>query len=319
MKPKITDAQFIELFREVGAAGVARRLGIAKRYAFLRRANIEKKHRVSVKAPSLVPGPVPEERVGYQEYPHRVNLKVSDGVVLIAGDAHYWPGEPSIMHKAFVAFCKELKPRAIIFNGDVIDAPTISRHARIGWEERPDLAYEIENAKDRLHEIEKAAGRVERVWNAGNHDLRFETRISFVAPEYAKIHGVHLHDHFPLWRTAWSTWINDAVVVKHRFKGGIHAPHNNTLWAGKSIITGHLHSARVIPFSDYNGTRYGVDTGCIADTDAKAFVDYTEDSPKNWRSAFVVLTFRDGQLLLPELVLKWDNKQVQFRGKVIRI
>src|SRR5208282_4793719 len=74
---------------------------------------------------------------------------------------------------------------------------------------------------------------------------RFETRLASLAPEYAKIHGVHLQDHFPLYRPAWSVFINGEVLVKHRFRGGIHAVHNNLLWSGTHIVTGHLHSAQV--------------------------------------------------------------------------
>src|SRR3546814_13516703 len=94
-----------------------------------------------------------------------------------------------------------------------------------------------------------------------------------MAPEYAKIHGVHLHDHFQLWQPAWSLWINDNTVVKHRFRNGVHAPWNNTMYAGKSICCGHLHSAKVIPFTDYNGTRYGVDTGTLAAPGGPQFVE----------------------------------------------
>jgi predicted phosphodiesterase len=256
------------------------------------------------------------ERAEPKSYPHRANLDVPNGIVIVASDAHYWPGPASLMHKALVSAIKEHKPKIVIMNGDVVDAPTISRHARIGWEERPALADEIENAKERMHEVAKVAGRAEKIWCLGNHDSRYETRLANVAPEYARIHGTSLQDHFPLWRPAWSCWLNDSVVVKHRWKGGIHAPYNNTVYAGKTMVTGHLHSARVTPFTDYNGTRYGVDTGCIAETDHKAFVDYTEDSPKNWRSAFGVFTFKDGQILYPELVTKWDDERVQFRGWV---
>jgi len=255
-----------------------------------------------------------------QKHPQRVCLDIKDGTVIVAGDAHYWPGKVSLMHDALVLFCKEMKPRAVINNGDVIDASTISRHAPIGWESRPHLLDEIEEAQERLHEVELACPKgCHRVWNLGNHDARFETRLATVAPEYAMIHGVHLKDHFELWDPAWATWINNDVVIKHRFKGGIHAPHNNTMWAGKSIVTGHLHSAKVTPFTDYNGTRYGVDTGCIADVNSKAFIDYTEDNAKNWRSGFVVLTFIKGRLLQPELVLAFDEYSVEFRGKIIPI
>lgn len=150
---------------------------------------------------------------------------------------------------------------------------------------------------------------------------RFETRLATVGSEYARVHGVHLRDHFPLWEPGWSAWINDQVVIKHRFKGGIHATHNNTMWAGKTTVTGHLHSLKITPFTDYNGTRYGIDSGCLADTSGKQFVDYTEDNPKNWRSGFVILTFIDGKLIHPELVMVSDHKKnhVEWRGELIAV
>ncbi len=85
------------------------------------------------------------------------------------------------------------------------------------------------------------------------------------------------------------------------------------------MISGHLHSAKVTPYTDYNGTRYGVDTGCLADPDARAFLDYSEDNAKNWRSGFCVLTFKDGQLLQPELVMVWNKNTVQFRGNLTKV
>jgi hypothetical protein len=85
------------------------------------------------------------------------------------------------------------------------------------------------------------------------------------------------------------------------------------------MVTGHLHSSKVTPLSDYNGTRYGVDTGCLANPSHPAFTDYTEDAPLDWRSGFAVLTFRDGKLMLPELVQLWDEDSVQFRGKVYKV
>jgi hypothetical protein len=227
------------------------------------------------------------------------------------------------MHRAFVSFCKgqhiDRKPVEVIINGDVIDAGQISRYPPIGWTQQPTLKQEIEAAQERLGEIEAAAGRIRKRWPLGNHDARFETRLATQVREFAQVQGTSLTHHFPLWEPCWSVWINDEVVVKHRYKGGIHATRNNTLMSGKSIITGHLHSAKVSPFDDYNGTRYGVDTGCIADPKHRAFVDYTEDNPKDWRAAFAVLTFVGGRMLPPELVLAWDEKHVTFRGKIIHV
>lgn len=315
--PLCSEAEFIELFETLGPHEMSKRLGGDLRSIYKRRANVEAKIGRAIKVPKHLAVHAPTERI--PTYSHRLEYDIPDGVVLIGSDAHYWPGPASAAHRAFVKFCKEMKPKLVIVNGDALDGARISRHAPIGWENRPALIDEIEATKERLGEIEKAAGRAHKTWNLGNHDARFETRIATVAPEYAKVHGVHLRDHFPLWSPAWATWINDDVVVKHRFKGGIHATHNNTMWAGKTMVTGHLHSAKVTPFSDYNGTRYGVDAGCLADPYGPAFVDYTEDSPRNWRSGFCVLTFRAGRLMLPELCLTVDADHVEFRGELIRV
>jgi hypothetical protein len=112
--------------------------------------------------------------------------------------------------------------------------------------------------------------------------------------------------------------VND-VCIKHRWKGGVHATHNNTLGAGTSIVTGHLHSLKVSAYTDYNGTRYGVDTGTLAEIDGDMFMNYTEDNPKNWRSGFAVLSFHKGKLLPPELVEVIEDGMVAFRGQVYEV
>jgi hypothetical protein len=249
----------------------------------------------------------------------RRELSVENGTVIVFSDAHYWPGEPSTAHRALVEFCKRIKPVAVVCNGDAIDGSSISRHPPIGWESCPTVKEELEVCQERLGEITAAAGIATKVWLLGNHDARFETRLAQVAPEFKDVHGIHLHDHFPGWICGWSLFINDSVVVKHRFKGGQHAPFNNTMGSGLSMITGHLHNAKVTPYNDYRGTRYGVDTGCLADTYHDAFQGYLEDNPRDWRSGFCVLTFVDGVLLMPELVLVYSPTSVQFRGEIINV
>lgn len=249
----------------------------------------------------------------------RRELSVENGTVIVFSDAHYWPGEPSTAHRALVEFCKRIKPVAVVCNGDAIDGSSISRHPPIGWESCPTVKEELEVCQERLGEITAAAGIATKVWLLGNHDARFETRLAQVAPEFKDVHGIHLHDHFPGWICGWSLFINDSVVVKHRFKGGQHAPFNNTLASGLSMVTGHLHSAKVTPYTDYRGIRYGVDTGCLADTYHDAFQGYLEDNPRDWRSGFCVLTFVDGVLLMPELVLVYSPTSVQFRGEIINV
>jgi hypothetical protein len=259
------------------------------------------------------------EPVVFTEFPNWLTLEVKNGTVLVGSDAHYWPGFVSTAHKAFVHLCRDLQPKAVVMNGDVMDFPAISRHAPIGWENRPKVADEIEAAKRRLGEIETAAPNAKRYWPLGNHDARFESKLAQVAPEYANVHGIHLKDNFPYWHPCWALLVNSDVVIKHRLRGGVHARHNNTLHAGKTIVTGHLHALGVTPFSDLNGTRWGVDTGTLADPYGPQFENYTEQGPLNWRSGFAVLTFKDGQLLDPEIVRVIGERKVSFRGEVIRV
>ncbi len=310
MKVQVSDAEFVNMLLEFGPAETANKLGCSDRWVFKRRSNIEKATGESIDIPrgkrDFKPSPVAG----------RLHLEINNGCVFVAGDAHYWPGRISTAHRALVAACKLYHPKAVIMNGDVFDGASISRHAPIGWESRPSVIQEIDACKERLDEIQAAAVNAKLYWPLGNHDARFESRLASVAPEYAKVHGVHLQDHFPSWWPCWSVWINEDVVVKHRWKGGVHATHNNTVGSGKTMVTNHLHSQKVTPYTDYNGDRWGVDTGTLAEPFGPQFQDYCEDNPVNWRSGFAMLTFVNGRLLQPELIRVVEDGVVDFRGRL---
>lgn len=312
-----SDADFIKLFRSNSASKVAKIIGTTVRNVYGRRQRLEVKYGRQIRGPGIRPDAVTRHA---SDHAAVISHKVKDGIVLVGADAHIWPGKPTTAMRAFVKFCKDLRPDIVIMDGDVLDFPQVSRHPPIGHLELPNIADEIEAAQEQLHQIELATKRsCKLVWTLGNHDARFETRLATVAPEYARLNGHSLKHYFPSWSACWRCDINDDVTVKHRHKGGTHANHNSTLWAGRTTITGHLHCQKVSPITDYNGTRWGVDPGCLADPNAKAFVDYTEANPLNWRSGFCVLTFRDGVLLPPELVTVWDEKSVVFRGEIIKV
>lgn len=320
--PRCSEKQFIETWEGLGSPSkVATALGQDLRSVMARRKDIEKRTgRPLVAWASDRPSLRAPVHYALDDHPSIRNSQIENGTVLVASDCHYWPGIVTTAHRAFVLFCEHMKPSAVILNGDVLDGATISRHAPIGWEGRPSLIQEIEACADRLEEIEKAAPKgASFIWTLGNHDGRFETRLATVAPEYAKLKGVHLKDHFPRWTPAWAAWINNEVVIKHRWKGGLHATHNNTVSAGKTMVTGHLHSLKVTPYSDYNGTRFGVDTGTLAEPYGPQSIDYTESNPVNWRSGFAVLTFKEGRLLWPEVCHVLEDGLVEFRGELIRV
>jgi len=316
---QISDEEFIRQWeRFKSPTKMAGALGIEIRNLYARRRQVEAAKGVTLQANSreirttiLPPGNA------------RVQLGIENGSVIVFSDAHFWPGMRSTAFQGLLWAIDELSPKAVIANGDVFDGASISRHPRIGWDSTPSVIQELKACEAALGEIEDLAKQKRRnvklVWTLGNHDARFESRLAANAPQYEQVHGFSLKDHFPAWTPGWSCWPTENICVKHRYKGGIHATHNNTVQAGTSIVTGHLHSLKVTPYSDYTGTRFGVDTGTLADTAGPQFMDYLEDSPVNWRSGFSVLTLHNGRLLWPELVHVLQPGWIEFRGQVIDV
>lgn len=323
MNPKVSEKEFIELWMELkSGAKVAKRLDIDVSNVMRRRRYIEGK--LGIILPSKVPSKEKKYQYRYTAQTHKsaINLGIENGCVIVFSDAHFWPANETAAYRGLVKLIEEIKPKAVICNGDAFDGASISRHDKIMWEKRPTVIEELKACEIYLGTIDDTAKKANKqcklIWTLGNHDQRFESRIANTAPEYAQVHGVHLKDHFPYWDFGMAAWVNESTIVKHRWHNGVHAAYNNALKSGKSIVTGHLHSLKVTPWTDYLGNRYGVDTGTLAEPYGDQF-DYTELSPVNWRSGFVVLTFHNGRLLLPELCQVFDSDHVEFRGQIIPV
>lgn len=316
-QPAITKERVTEILSQLYTAGyphctleeAARQIGLQRNTAshyvneFARRFGIE------VLKPGMIDNQI---RKAYQG---RLELRIDNGVVIPFSDAHYWPGEASTAHRALLECIKEFTPRLVVANGDMFDGASISRFPRVGWQNAPTVKQELEAVTERLAEVEVAARHAHKVWCLGNHDARFETFLAANAPQYEGMPGFHLKDHFPAWLPSWSLHVNNTLAIKHRWRGGIHAARNNAIHGGMSVCTGHLHTLVVAPVTDYNGTRWGIDCGTLADFPGPQFTDYTEDNCTGWRSGFPVLTFRQGRLMQPELVQVLEPGVVMFRGK----
>lgn len=314
---KVSDEQFLDLWKEhASVEKVAFAAGITVRQAHHRRRSIEKKLDQPLVAKDRR-GAVYQNVYAPKGYKHH-NLGIENGTVIVGSDAHYWPGIRTTAHAAFVHLIRELTPNVIVMNGDAFDGASISRHPTIDWTHRPSVVEELRAVELALQEIEAHSNGAKLIWPLGNHDSRFESRLAQQAPEYAGVRGFSLKDHFPAWTPCWSVWLNDSVVVKHRWHNGLHATHNNTLKAGTNIVTGHLHSLKVTPWSDYVGVRFGVDTGTLAELTGPQF-SYIEESPVNWRSGFVVLTIHKGRLLWPEICHVVAPGRVEFRGQILEV
>ena len=310
MQAAIPEQDFIELFKQgKSIREISKQLDVAERNVKGRKARIEEKLGYSLRS----------EPPAIKDHPQRFDLGILNGKVVVFSDAHFWPGLRTTAFKALLRFIKTYKPRAVICNGDAFDGSSISRFPRIGWDSTPSVQDELMACTTALGEIEEVAGDARLVWPLGNHDARFENRLAANSPQYEHVKGFSLQDHFPKWQPCWAVWNGD-TVIKHRMGNGIAATRGNVLKAGCSVVTGHLHSLRVWPHSDYGKhTKYGVDCGTLAEPKGPQFRDYLEEGPTDWRSGFVCLTFKDGRLLWPEVVSVCGPGEVEWRGEVFDV
>lgn len=313
-----TDDEFIKAWQDAG--GSPRRMhemtGFAERQIYARRRMLaEKGIFLQSKPRGHNHGAWSHDDIG-RAYKNQNILNIFDGNIIVFSDAHWWPNQArTTANEALLLLIDALKPVAIVANGDLFDGARVSRHAPLGWAELPSVKEELEICQDRLSEIEMRLPKgCAKFWNIGNHDARFDRALVTNAAEYEGVLE-RLENKFDRWDFAWSLMVNDTMMIKHRYHNGIHAAYNNALKAGRSIVTGHLHRLAVTPWADYNGRRWGVDTGTLANPHGPQF-DYAENNPSPHTSGFAVLTFRNGILLPPELCEVIDEK-AYFRGECV--
>jgi hypothetical protein len=114
---------------------------------------------------------------------------------------------------------------------------------------------------------------------------------------------------------------NDARSNRRTKDGLCRRGTNDALRSGKSLIAGHTHALNTVAYSDFNGVRWGMNSGTLAAPYSQPFAGYTELNPVDWRSGFLVLSFTGGRLLPPEMVLVTDEVrgEVAFRGRLFNV
>lgn len=310
---KVSDEDFIRLWYEHRSAiKIEERTGLDIRNVYARRRYIENKYKIRLASKN---SRVPEFMV--RDHMSRMDVDLDNALIFIASDAHYWPDEISTAHTAFVKLIKKHKPDIVVMNGDAFDGASISRYPKAGYEtfKMPSVKQELEAVSDRLGEIEKVAGNAKLIFTMGNHDARFEAKLANQAPEFQGVPGFSLKEHFPQWLFCMSMFVNKNLMIKHRYHNGLHATYNNSLKSGVSMATGHLHRLQATIVSDYSGSRWGIDTGTLCETDGDQMA-YGEGNPANHCSGFAVLTIKDGRLIQPEFCAVLDGV-AYFRGQPV--
>lgn len=322
---KKEDDAFIKVWKRLGSPTlVGKELGVNPRSAMTRRKNIEIRYNIELPTFNSQRDEKKPKQKKIELAAHNVRRGIDiDKVkhVIVFSDAHF-TDTTTTAFKALLKMIKEFKPQVIICNGDAFDGQVLSRFPSINYDAKPTVLEELKACRDHLDQIEKVRPAGCRlIWTLGNHDMRYEAWLVNKVPEYSGVDGFSLKYHFPNWETCWSFWIGEETVVKHRFKGGRTAGYSNLVAAGNTnIITGHTHVLCVSPISNYQGNFFGVQTGCLADPMSSTF-EYVEDNPLDWRSGFVLLSFDQDRMLMPELVMVSDeqNGEYEFRGTIHQV
>lgn len=313
---KTTEDEFVKLYQTIGPRAVARLLGYKDvRPVFERRRSLEKTYG-PIDAPDPMQGGVKPE------FPDWQDLEIKNGLLIGFSDSHLVPHKKSTAHKALVKLCEELQPDALVDMGDLLDFAAISRHHRIGWDQQFSVKNEVMWAKDCLEELgDVVPKKCRKRRTRGNHDQRYAGHISNNLSSYEGLKGFTLEDQLPDWPVSWAIRVNgEELFISHRWKGGLHGPFNNTLWAGVSHATGHQHKQQVYPLTDLRGDRWGVDVGCLSAIFSPHF-RFMEGRPRNYRSGFCVFRFTNYKLRHPQLVRVIDEEKrlVEYLGRDIQV
>lgn len=319
---KISREEFKDLWHKTGgrAGEMARLTGILERQIHKRRRDIERSEGIILRCTS--PQSPDYHADLAPEFPDWQDLEVKNGLVVAFSDSHLVPHLKSTAHRALVKLVNELQPSALVDMGDLLDFASISRHHRIGWDRQLSVKDEVLWAKDCLDELEEAGPKkMRKKRTRGNHDQRYAGHISNNLSSYEGLKGFSLEDQLPNWPVSWCINVNDKeLAIAHRWKGGLHGPFNNTLWAGVSYATGHQHKQQVYPLTDIKGDRWGVDVGCLSSIWSPHF-RFMEGRPRNYRSGFAVFRFVNYKLRHPMLVRVVDEEKrlVEYNGRDIQV
>ena len=241
-------------------------------------------------------------------------FEVDTGHVIIFSDPHWLPDHTPAPTRALQTLCKELKPQLVICGGDAVDGDTISRwDPTRGHHQRYSIREELDTVRDRFNDIDRVLGKTQRGWALGNHDVRLSRFVMTKAPELVDMPGMRLEEWAPKWPLSWTIAVNHGtagmLIVRHRNQAGML--HLQAQKAGCHYAHGHLHNMNDNARPSFNGVRYSIDCGSLADPESEGF-DYGEGNIPHI-CGFAVLTYQAGRLLKPEFAYLHEG-EMWFRG-----
>lgn len=244
---------------------------------------------------------------------------IQNGTALAFSDCHWTTliQPRSLAHEALLILARLLQPGFLFCVGDALDMGATSRHPPLMWSDvsKPKVKDELAAGQTHLRDLREAAGNPECFWIRGNHDDRFDKYLAAHAAAFEGMGAFTLADWFPDWRMCWRLDAGDNVSFVHRFYNGVHAGYNNAMKSARTVVSGDTHALEVKPWNNWTRRLWGVQCGMIGDPAWPCF-NYRLAQPGQQQPGFIVLTWKDGELMTPE-PCEVVNGAAWFRGEPV--
>ena len=280
------------------------------------------------------------EKDGFSPQPTFKAKKSKQDLLVVLGD-HQLPFRNQKLTELSHSFLSSLKPDGLIYMGDLIDFPNLSK-----FETNPDFTSTVQQGIDlgyqTLRDLKESAGLKkgsELIFIEGNHEVRLRRALINKLPQLFGIKNadateedksvLHLANLMKFNELGWIYWDEPSDVYPHpeyEIVKGLFARHGNFVRskAGMSalanldrvdgsIIQGHTHRLAITHHTRWTGqtmNQYSaIETGTMADLEGLGY-----SKQPDWQGGFITLVVdRKNNTFHPELVI-YNNNEIKWRN-----
>ena len=280
------------------------------------------------------------EKDGFSPQPTFKAKKSKQELLVVLGD-HQLPFRNQKLTELSHSFLSSLKPDGLIYMGDLIDFPNLSK-----FEANPDFTSTVQQGIDlgyqTLRDLKESAGLKkgsELIFIEGNHEVRLRRALINKLPQLFGIKNadateedksvLHLANLMKFNELGWIYWDEPSDVYPHpeyEIVKGLFARHGNFVRAKAgmsalanldrvdgSIIQGHTHRLAITHHTRWTGqtmNQYSaIETGTMADLEGLGY-----SKQPDWQGGFITLVVdRKNNTFHPELVI-YNNNEIKWRN-----
>ena len=219
--------------------------------------------------------------------------------IVIANDIHV-PFHDKRAVGAVLSLISDIKPVEVFLDGDIMDCYTVSKYSK-DPSRGLSLLRELDETRDLLSKVRKAARDVPITYIEGNHEIRMKAYVNGNAPALSAIEDLKIENLLGLSalnityvpaRNRGAFVRCDNVVIGHfdrvlKDSGATAKVLVNDHMA--SVVQGHTHRLGVYYKSTIGGEFVGVEGGCLCEMNP----EYLDTA--NWQQGITILSRTVGE------------------------